>query len=61
MVSVNSANEAGMLISLKAKSVPFTKLGHVTAGAINVNDETWGDINTWKLTYDNVIGVMMGK
>ena len=61
VVSVNIATEEQMLLSLKSKSVPFTKLGNVSVGYIKMGDKNWGDINTWKLTYDNVIGVMMGK
>jgi len=36
--------------------IPFEKLGTVTAGEINVDDESWGNISEWKKKYDNAIG-----
>lgn len=39
-----------------AVKIPFEKLGEVTAGKIQINDENWGHISEWKNKYDNAIG-----
>jgi phosphoribosylformylglycinamidine synthase len=36
--------------------VPFEKLGIITSGNINVDNEDWGNIAGWKNKYDNAIG-----
>jgi phosphoribosylformylglycinamidine synthase subunit PurL len=40
----------------KALSIPFEKLGAVTAGDIVINGENWGPIHEWFDKYDNAIG-----
>ena len=35
--------------------IPFTQLGFVTNGEININNNSWGNIATWKEKYDTAI------
>ena len=35
--------------------IPFTQLGYVTNGEININNNSWGNIATWKEKYDTAI------
>ena len=37
-------------------NVPFQKLGAVTPGEINIDDEDWGNIKEWNEKYNNAIG-----
>ena len=50
-VSANKINEFESLLQ-----IPFEKLGTVTSGNINVDNENWGSIADWKSKYDNAIG-----
>lgn len=51
-----SPNNVDAIIAAAAKaSISCTLLGEVTTGKIEVNEENWGDINTWKLMYDTAI------
>ncbi len=36
--------------------VPFQKLGTVTTGDLNVDNEDWGKINEWNKKYNEAIG-----
>ncbi|RYF83333.1 MAG: phosphoribosylformylglycinamidine synthase subunit PurL, partial [Chitinophagaceae bacterium] len=40
---------------MRKTGVAFQSLGTVTTGEININGETWDDINTWKELYDTAI------
>ncbi|MDQ6844310.1 MAG: phosphoribosylformylglycinamidine synthase subunit PurL [Bacteroidota bacterium] len=53
VVSVSKENSAAFESSL---SISFQKLGHVTSGEINVDNENWGTIKEWNEKYDNAIG-----
>jgi phosphoribosylformylglycinamidine synthase len=50
-VSADKINEFEGLLK-----IPFEKLGTVTSGNINVDNENWGSIADWKSKYDNAIG-----
>jgi phosphoribosylformylglycinamidine synthase subunit PurL len=50
-VSANKVNEFESLLK-----IPFEKLGAVTSGNINVDNEDWGNISDWKNKYHNAIG-----
>ncbi len=51
-----SPNNVDAIIAAAAKaSISCTLLGEVTTGKIEVNEENWGDIDTWKLMYDTAI------
>jgi len=40
---------------------PFEQIGVVTAGAISVEKEDWGNVQEWKKDYDEAIGSVMQK
>lgn len=37
-------------------NIPFQKLGNVTSGEINIDNENWGDITEWNQKYSDAIG-----
>ena len=37
-------------------NIPFQKLGIITPGEINVDNEDWGNIKEWNEKYDSAIG-----
>ena len=45
--------------TLKNLNIPFEKLGEVSSGAIEIDQEIWGDINLWKNKYDNSIAALL--
>lgn len=55
VVSVTAEQESAMLDILSAHGVPCEMLGKVTSGAINIDGENWGDIESWKQRYDGAI------
>lgn len=51
-----SPNKVNAIIKTAAKAnIACNLLGEVTAGNIEVNEENWGDIDTWKKMYDTAI------
>ncbi|MBN9295545.1 MAG: phosphoribosylformylglycinamidine synthase subunit PurL [Filimonas sp.] len=44
-----------------ASNIPVTVLGTVTTGAIKVNGEDWGTIDSWKNKYDTAIEKIINK
>ncbi len=40
---------------------PFTRLGFVTSGEIKIDGESWGDIESWKNSYDTSIENYLAK
>ncbi|TAD84988.1 MAG: phosphoribosylformylglycinamidine synthase subunit PurL [Bacteroidetes bacterium] len=44
---------------LKAASQPFEVLGTVTSGAVEVNNQNWGQVADWKQRYDSAIENLM--
>jgi phosphoribosylformylglycinamidine synthase II len=59
VVSVKSTDENNLITALKKSTTAFSRLGNVTAGNININDENWGNISEWKDKYDNAIGNLL--
>jgi phosphoribosylformylglycinamidine synthase len=49
-VKADKVNEFESLLT-----IPFEKLGVVTAGEIIINNEDWGNIDNWKEKYENAI------
>jgi phosphoribosylformylglycinamidine synthase subunit PurL len=47
--------------SLRQTGIAFHSLGTVTDGEININGETWDDIQAWKEIYDTAIEKMLVK
>lgn len=39
---------------------PFEELGFVTTGDVDVDGQEWGNINTWKLSYNTAIERLLG-
>jgi phosphoribosylformylglycinamidine synthase II len=62
VVSVTAVQEEKLMTTLKASNVVFNKIGEVTNGNINIEQDSWGEIVKWKIMYDNAIGeIMKGK
>ena len=40
-------------------SVPVTKIGHVNEGGVEVNGQSWGTVDEWKMIYDNAIAALL--
>ena len=59
VVSVREEEENAFLETLMKHTVDFTCIGEVTPQEIFVDDEDYGDIETWKEQYEGVIGKMM--
>jgi phosphoribosylformylglycinamidine synthase subunit PurL len=55
VVTVSRAGVAALESAAAAAGIPFEKLGEVTTGAIRVQDEDWGSIDTWKQRYDTAL------
>ena len=55
IVSVRETMEDNFLDSLKDLNVPFVLLGHVTRGEIRVDDKVFGNIEEYKMLYDNAL------
>ena len=55
VVTVPREEAAAMEATLKDKSITYTPLGSVTAGAVQVDGEDWGSIAEWKNKYDTAI------
>lgn len=53
VVSVSKENIDDFESSL---NIPFQKLGNVTPGQINIDNEDWGNINEWNEKYNKAIG-----
>ena len=59
IVSVAQQQVAAFEASVKASNVSFEKLGSVTAGDIQIDNENWGDIKAWGNKYDQAIGNLL--
>ncbi|MEM7514021.1 MAG: AIR synthase-related protein, partial [Bacteroidota bacterium] len=59
VVSVNATAEAAFEHVLKEASFPYMKLGTVSSGAVQVDDEKMGSIAELKGTYQGAIGKYM--
>ena len=59
IVSVNEDQEDEFIEHMAASDVPFTLLGHVTKGKLQIDGEVWGYINEAKEIYDNSLGKLI--
>ena len=55
VISCSTNNVAAITEAATAAGVTATVLGTVTNGAVQVNGELWGTINSWKNLYDTAI------
>jgi phosphoribosylformylglycinamidine synthase len=55
VVSVSKDKLAGLLQKAKADGITVAELGTVSAGDIQVNGSSWGNISSWKNKYDTAI------
>lgn len=61
VVSTKESKEDGLVNYLNTHNIPFTRIGEVTQKKIVVDGEVFGDINSWKTDYNEVIGKAMAK
>ena len=59
IVSVSQQQVAAFETSVGALNVHFEKLGSVTTGAMQIDNENWGDIQEWGKKYDQAIGNLL--
>ncbi|MGN6492211.1 MAG: phosphoribosylformylglycinamidine synthase subunit PurL [Agriterribacter sp.] len=55
VVSVRQVDAVTLENTLRQTGVPFSKIGEVTSGDVQVDDEAWGGITAWKERYDTAI------
>jgi len=55
VISILPVNEAPFMLALQTLNIPFEKLGLITEETISIDNENWGNITDWKVTYDNAI------
>ncbi|MBC7588245.1 MAG: phosphoribosylformylglycinamidine synthase subunit PurL, partial [Chitinophagaceae bacterium] len=55
VVTVDKSQISNLKAAIETAEISCTELGKVTAGKIKVNGESWGNIEDWKLKYDNAI------
>jgi phosphoribosylformylglycinamidine synthase len=55
VVSLASVNLSKLKSKLAATGIPYTVLGTVTPGNVNIDSESWGNINDWQDQYDTAI------
>jgi phosphoribosylformylglycinamidine synthase len=61
VVSVKPEQVADFELFVTELQIDFSKLGRVTGERIRINGASWGNITTWKKTYDNLIGEIMSE
>jgi len=59
VVSVSQKKSEELETLLKNLEITATKLGTVTGGKININEQDWGKLNDWKDKYDNAIANLL--
>ena len=59
VVSVSSSQVADFESFMNHNSGDFSKLGRVLGERVKIDGEGWGNITTWKKSYDNLIGDIM--
>ena len=59
VVSVNPDNEKDFIDVMMLNGVEFDLLGHVTRGAIRIDDDDWGKVDDYRELYDNAIEKMV--
>lgn len=60
VVSVSETKRAAFDQFMAKAGFPFSKIGKVNNENLTVNNENWGELATWKTSYDNVIEVALG-
>jgi phosphoribosylformylglycinamidine synthase len=53
IVSMTSENEQKVQDLLLNMTIPFTRLGNVTSGALTINKLNFGEIKDWKTSFEN--------
>jgi phosphoribosylformylglycinamidine synthase len=61
VVTVSQDKEEAFLDLMMLNGVEFDLVGHVTKGAIRVDDEDWGDVDHYRNLYDTAIEKEMSK
>ena len=59
VVSVQADQEDKLVNYLNAHNVSFTKLGEVTEGQLKIDEEDFGEIESWTTVYDNTLTDIM--
>ena len=59
VVSVTPENEESFIDLMMLNGVEFDLLGHVTKGAIRVDDEDWGTVSDYAKPYQNALGEVL--
>ena len=59
VVSVTPENEESFIDLMMLNGVEFDLLGHVTKGAIRVDDEDWGMVSDYAKPYQNALGEVL--
>jgi phosphoribosylformylglycinamidine synthase subunit PurL len=59
VVTASKENRNDFIMLLEKMEMTVTYLGTVTSGAINIDNESWGNVDVWKEKYDNAIGKLM--
>lgn len=59
VVSISPAQKADFEAFMQTQNVKCTQIGRVLGERIRINGEGWGNITTWKKTYDNMIADIM--
>jgi len=59
VVSVKPNNENDFIRFASNAGLPFSKLGSVQGKQIKINEENWGIVDEWKVSYDQVIDNQM--
>ena len=59
VVSVTPENEESFIDLMMLNGVEFDLLGHVTKGAIRVDDEDWGVVSDYAKPYQNALGEVL--
>lgn len=61
VITFASAVQSAVLETLKLTGVPVSILGSVTEHDVEVNEENWGAVSSWKKRYDHVIAGYMSQ
>jgi len=61
LVTVAEDKHADFIRHLEESKIPHAELGRVTSGEVIVDDESWGEIGSWKEKYDNAIENYLSK
>jgi phosphoribosylformylglycinamidine synthase len=59
VVSVNEKMKVDFEKLINQSNVPVTKIGNVNEGSVNVDSQTWGSVDEWKMVYDNAIATLL--